>query len=584
MSKYMILSSSAPCRIRVMFFFILLLSLAAGPARGATYYLRADGKAGKKNSATSCASASTAMSVSTHNAASFLPDDVICLCDGGGDYKSSIIVPSSGTKGHPIIYKNADGNKPVIDLSVDVGGLSGWTDAGGGVYRKKGAARVLWEDNVPLRAATSTSCSDGNWYYPIGSGLLYYKPTNHTPANHTIRTMWFGDGWAPYGLDLRNRSNITVQGLSFERCGGGIGHGQNLSSPVSPISNIVLNKNTFTRCMWAIWSQIKNNGVESDVTIHGNHIDYCNSGISAWTNSDSTPGHTQHHTRYSITGNQILHHYSITGSKVWSDALLTSYYYTDHEGISFQDVQDSEISNNTISATFDKDFTSDEYWTRAIFFYLTNGRTPTSGNLVLRNNIYGHYYPAIYITTANGHPGFQNNIIAYNVMNYEGSYSNHGSFMTRSTSNNILNGTNFFVNNTIYNPKKGLAMEASYHKDGNWVVRNNIFNSYGKIVIGSENDTGDFTFDHNIFSSNSGFQIGNNGMDFYSWRKKYDRVGSRVANPLFVSPGKDFHLKPGSLAIKGGVSVGLPEDFAGVRVTGKPNIGAYESQTVLRAP
>ena len=403
---------------RKIIFSLLLILISAWPGWGATYYMRADGKAANKTAAISCSSVSTAMPVATHNAEAFSPDDVICLCDDGGNYKASIIAPSSGTNGHPIIYKNADGDTPNIDLSVNVGGSSGWTDKGGGVYRKKGFGRVLWEDDVPLKAATSESCSDGNWYYRIASNLLYYRPASGTPADHTIRTMWFGSGWSPYGLDLRNMSNITVYGLTFNRCGGGIGHGQNISSPVSPITNIILHHNKFTKCMWAIWSQVVSNGVESDVFIYDNHINYCNSGISAWTNSDNTPGHTQHHTRYSVTGNQILNLYSISDIKVWSDALLTSYYYTDHEGISFQDVQNSIISNNIITNTFVKVMTSDEYWNRAIYIYLTNGDTATSGNSILRNYISGHFYPAIYISTAKGFEGFENNLIAYNVLYY----------------------------------------------------------------------------------------------------------------------------------------------------------------------
>jgi hypothetical protein len=548
--------------------------------------MRADGKAAEKTSAVSCSSADTAMSVATHNAESFSPDDIISLCVDGGDYKTSIIAPSSGTNGHPIIYGNADGGKPTIDLSIDVGS-SGWTAMGGGVYRKQGYGRVLWEDDVPLKAASSETCADGNWYYPVGSGALYYRPTNGTPASHAIRTMWFEGAFEPNGLDIRNRSNITVQGLHFNRCGAGIGHGQNFSSPVSPITNIIIRNNTFTRCMWAIWSQVKSNGVESDVSISDNAIDYCNSGISAWTNSDSTPGHTQYHRRYSITGNRIMHHYSITDSKVWSDALLSSYNFTDHEGISFQDVQDSLISNNIISATFNKDFTSDQYWTRAIFLYLTNGSTATSGNSILRNYIYGHYYPAIYITNASGHAGFQNNTIAYNVMYYDGTYRDHISFGMRSVSGNRLTENNYFVNNTIYNPKQGVAISAgSSYKDGNWKVRNNIISSYSKILISSENDTGNFTFDHNIYSNADSFQVGNVGLRFDQWKdtKKYDTVGSSVADPLFVSPGKDFHLQPGSPAIKTGVPVGLTEDVAGVRISGNPNIGAYESQAAPDAP
>lgn len=545
----------------------------------------ADGKAANKTAAISCSSASTAMSVATHNAEAFFPDDVICLCDDGGDYKASIIAPSSGTNGHPIIYKNADGDTPNIDLSVNVGGSSGWTDKGGGVYRKKGFGRVLWEDDVPLKAATSESCSDGNWYYRIASNLLYYRPTSGTPADHTIRTMWFGSGWAPYGLDLRNKSNITVYGLTFNRCGGGIGHGQNISSPVSPITNIILHHNKFTKCMWAIWSQVVSNGVESDVFIYDNHINYCNSGISAWTNSDNTPGHTQHHTRYSVSGNQILNLYSISDIKVWSDALLTSYYYTDHEGISFQDVQDSIISNNIITNTFVKAMTSDEYWNRAIYFYLTNGDTATSGNSILRNYISGHFYPAIYISTAKEFEGFENNLIAYNVLYYGLSGRDHISFGLNSASDNPLTGTNYFINNTIYNSTAGLGMSIRNHMNGKWVVSNNMIKSGSFANISADNNTGRLTFDHNIYpGANWGFQINTSGMTFTTWKSSgYDTVGSSTSDPLFVnatpSAASDFMLRGTSPAKWAGVNLGLSaltHDYAGNPVHNPPSIGAYE--------
>ena len=576
-----------PTMIHTIVFSHLLILLSVWPVWGATYYMRADGKAANKAAATSCSSASTAMSVAAHNAEAFSPDDVICLCDDGGDYKKSIISPSSGTNGHPIIYKNTDGDTPTIDLSVDVGGSSGWTNMGGGVYRKSGFARVLWEDDVPLKAATSTTCSDGNWYYPIASNLIYYQPTSGTPANHTIRTMWFDSDLSPYGLDLRNKSNITVYGLNFNRCGAGVGHGQNISSPISIIKNIILHGNTITRCLWGIWSQLVSNGVESDVFIYNNHINYCNSGISAWTGSDKTLGHTQHHTRYSITGNKILNLYSISDTKVWSDALLTSYYYTDHEGISFQDVKDSIISNNIITNTFVKEMTSDEYWNRAIYFYLTNGDTATSGNSVLRNYISGHFYPSIYISTAKDFKGFENNVIAYNVLYYGLSSKNHISFGLNSASDNPLTGVNYFINNTIYNRTAGVGISIGNKMNGTWVIRNNIVKSSKVANISANNNTGRLAFDHNIYQAAKwGFQVDTSGMEFTTWEKtyKYDTVGSRVADPLFVSPGSDFHLQSGSPAIDAGLSVGLLKDYAGVPISGNPDIGAYEFHRSLKSP
>ncbi len=548
-------------------------------ALGVEYFMRADGESDGSDAAASCSSPATAMSVETHNRSTFRPGDIINLCDSGGEYKSSIIAPSSGSDKDPIIYKNAHGHTPVIDLSVDVGGEDGWTDMGNGVYRKKGYGRVFWEDDEPLKAASSEACSDGNWYYPIGSGKIYYRPTSGAPAGHSIRTMWFERGWSPYGIDLRSRSNITVHGITINRTGGGIGHGQDKSSPVTPIRNIVLHDNKFNKCMWAIWSQVFDDGVESDVRIYDNHIEYCNSGISAWTNSDSTPGHTQHHAKYTITGNEILNLNSLSDSMMWSDALLKSYYYTDHEGISFQDVKDSLIEGNTITTTFVKDMTSDHYWCRAIYLYLTNGDSPTTGNSILRNNISGHFYPSIYISTAKDHAGFENNTIAYNVIHYELEDKGHISFGVNAASDNHLVGVNYFVNNTVVNAVKGLGIHSVNRRNGNWVIRNNIIKSHSVILISDVNNEGGMKFDHNMYpGADWGFQVGTVGMRYITWRDKYkyDTDGSSVRDPLFVSPENNFHLRVRSPAIDAGVSVGLHSDNDGSTISGAPDIGAYE--------
>lgn len=566
---------------------MLLMAVAATfffsfPVQSETYYMRADGKAKSKKKAVSCSSSSTSLSVKRHNKEKFFPGDTICLCDDGGEYKSSIIVPSSGTKELPIIYKNAENDTPVIDLSVEIDRSLGWVHVKDGVYRIKGFARVFWEDDVPLKAASSEACRDGSWYYRLGSYKLHYRPTFGKPADHKINTMWFDPDWSPYGIDLRNKSHIELSGLNFNRCGAGIAHGQDVSHPVSPITNITLHHNILKRCMWAIWSQIADNGIESDISIYKNYIDSCNSGICAWTTSDTKPGHTQHHTKYRVTENQILNLYSLTDTKTWSDALLNSHYYDDHEGISFQDVQDSVIANNTITTSFVKDITSDRLRCRAIYLYLTNGNAPTMGNSILRNFISGHYYPSIYISTAKGHAGFENNLFAYNVIYYGQSEKGQVSFELNSFSDNPLSLTNYFVNNTIFNKSLGLGIWVHNQFNGKWVLRNNIVNSPSKMKISSTNDTGGMTIDHNIYNGKGrwGWQIHTAEMIFETWkdRTQYDSIGSKDAAPLFISEENDFRLRKGSPAINAGVSLRLLKDHAGLPLVDNPDIGAYEFQ------
>ena len=230
--------------------------------------------------------------------------------------------------------------------------------------------------------------------------------------------------------------------------------------------------------------------------------------------------------------------------------------------------------------------TSDEYWCRAIYFYLTNGDTATSGNSILRNYISGHFYPSIYISTASGHEGFENNLIAYNVIYYGLSNTGQISFGVRANSNNPLAGANYFVNNTIYNFSVGLGISISYRMIGNWIFRNNIINSTGKVKVSSDNDTGGLTFDHNMYNPTpGGFQVGSSGMTFTYWKdtKGYDVTGSSVADPLFIysnpSSASDFMLQKTSPAKWAGVNLGLSaltHDYAGNPVHNPPSIGACE--------
>lgn len=590
--------SSTP---QTIYFSLFLIFASAWPAWGTTYYMRADGTASGKSTATSCASAPSAMSVAIHNNQTFSPDDIIYLCDSGGTFTSSIMTPSSGSPGHPVTYANAPGSSPVIDLSMLV---SGWSAPINGVYTASGYGRVLWEDDVPLAPASSQTLADGNWYYNIGSGIIQYKPTSGTPSNHTVRTMWFEGDITPAGFDLRNRSNIAVSGLTITRSGSGIHHGQNLSSPVTPVTNISIHDNTITKSFWAIWGQVCCNGIESNVSIYNNSIDYCNSGISAWVNSDQTPGHTQYHTGYSITNNTINHHYSITDSQTWSDALLTSSNWTDHEAISFQDVQNSTISNNIIIATFNKAFTNSDWWTRAFFIFMTNGATPTTGISFVRNYISGHFDPSIYISGYSGYAGFSNNTFAYNLLHYTGSDVNQQSFSARFLSNNPLTGTNYFLNNTISNDNAGSGVGAVYYNVGNWVFRNNIINSHNVFSIDNEYNVGNIVADHNIYNSDGDmpFMLGSSAMTFVSWNQNgYDKTGSSVANPLFVNqPSGNLYLTSGSPAIWAGVNIctganiplsgctgagtGTYTDFAGNPVHSPPSIGAYEFNPALPPP
>jgi len=575
---------------------ILGIFLWASQVWGATYYMRADGTASNKAAATSCSSASTAMSVATHNSQIFSPDDVICLCDDGGVYKTSIIVPSTGTRGHPIVYRNANGKTPVIDVSY-LDSSSGWTDLGTGIYTKQLSVRpwVMWENDVPLKVASSTVCSDGNWFgYNNSQGLTYYKPTSGTPAKHSLR---FVHGTTPAGMDIRNKSYLTIYGLTLNRCWYGIRHGSDKTNANVDISGLSIHDNNFNKVYWAIYGDILNDRVESDVTIYNNLIDYCNCGISAWSGSKNNKTKLQYNKNFSITNNTIINHAAISDSMTWADALMNLYWFSDHEGISFQDVQNSTIADNKITVSYSQNFSlGSQYATRGIYIYQNTSARATSGNKILRNKLTGHFSPAIYMS-GYGASGYENNIIAYNVMSYSEAYNVQSFFSVNFEDANTLTGTNYFANNTIYAASNiGACFRMPNKLTGTWIVRNNIMRSGGSYVnISSYQDSGTLTFDHNLYYGKPdqwGFQIGVTGMTFITWKNRgYDLVGSRIADPLFTNaPRGIFTINSSSPAKWAGVNLGLSTDYAGKPVHNPPSIGAYEyvesktGSSSLRAP
>ena len=176
----------------------ILIFLTASFADAATYYLRADGEAADKESASGCGAAGTAMSLTVHNAETFSAGDVIELCDDGGStYTGRLIPPSSGSEGSPITYQAESGATIVVDADgvtaeafrivnqsyITVTDLRFTGGTGAGVYAVSSGADV---SNIIL---------DGIWSYSHGGpGIQFnssgssYKIEDITISDSTIST------------------------------------------------------------------------------------------------------------------------------------------------------------------------------------------------------------------------------------------------------------------------------------------------------------------------------------------------------------------------------------------------------------
>jgi hypothetical protein len=139
---------------------------------------------------------------------------------------------------------------------------------------------------------------------------------------------------------------------------------------------------------------------------------------------------------------------------------------------------------------------------------------------------------------------------------------------------------NVVYNNTVYNyVYAGLDIENNASLA---VVKNNIFwstvsgakpyavNSGSSIKSSSYNDLGTGTINYNgsSYSSLDAFRKANPGLE----------ANSISANPLFISPGSNFHLTSQSPCIGQGINVSLTADFDGNSVASgvTPDMGAFQ--------
>jgi len=108
---------------------LIVATAVVSESSAATYYLRADGQAGTKSSATGCGSSTTAMSVGTFQNQRFDPGDRIVLCHEGGVFRTTLYLRDGGLAGSPITF---DGRGTAVFSGADI--VRGWSANGGNVF------------------------------------------------------------------------------------------------------------------------------------------------------------------------------------------------------------------------------------------------------------------------------------------------------------------------------------------------------------------------------------------------------------------------------------------------------------------
>jgi len=485
---------------------------------------------------------------------------------------NALYVGGSGDPGNPVTFTNySSGALPVLDMSVAV---TSWTenDPVAGVYSDNtysGRYR-LWEDNVALVVATTSSCTDGNWY--TSGGKTYYKPTTGVPGDHDVRVHSYAN------LYLNNKDNITIDGLAFTKFMYAI-FADGLADPPTASDNIIVKNSYFYNGMNAVFLGVTGATMYNSL-VDNNTFEYVGTGAYCGGGGDSSPDGIP----AIVVDNCVISNNTMTNC-------CTPYGYTaeyvvdgggtDCEGFSGQNVINSEWHHNSVSGIC-----------RGVYNYIHPDSA--SHDLKIRHN----YIDTTRFGIMTGGYGYDNaveynNEIYSNIILSTGELEDGGrnAGLVLSPTASVTGTINKIYNNTIDGNEANIYLLSGGDNVLYYEIKNNILsNPTG--ISGSAGladhffqymaDPGEYLdIDYNLYypaSSSSNFYQGS-GKTFAQWKALTPNrdANSVVGDPSFVS-ASDFNLQLGSPAINAGVDMGITTDYEGTTIPQGMgyDIGAYE--------
>ncbi|MDY0278409.1 MAG: right-handed parallel beta-helix repeat-containing protein, partial [Acholeplasma sp.] len=545
-------------------------------ASAATYYVRADGTvtAANKANATSPTDANTALNMAQVNASTFMAGDSIFFSSQGGNYTTTLIIPSSGNIGigNQISYSSVNGENPTIN-NADVSSIS-----------------INAKSNIVISGFTINNSSNIDYAKAISiSGIV---------DNITLQSI------SAVVSNSAHRYILTASGISSNIILDGIyGSGANQNSIYfygSSNSNITIKNAAITggRQIYIINTQniTISNTISNDSLWAGVYLYNC-SGI---LNIDDLNVNNSVSSGLAIDASNFLDGSTIINSSVSNS---TSYGYAFASSSGFSVVSSNTFRTSGFHCTTCHDITfnlceSDE--ARGAGFWANNGSYNIIYNNCIAKNGLSDGFGVTDEDSSISHDIYYNKCLAYN----------NGNKLTTAGGDGFtshLQNYNIFVNNSIAynNTCSGYAMvgESAGHiynsiaannagdwsleggldqvRAGYYVYTNNFdiknsigYNNYPReLLIGS-----DTILNYNLYSPLSDSQFARVSGVNNSWSEYFSRESNSLnSNPLFFT-SNNFNLQYNSPAIDSGTSVNLTSDFAGNPIYGAPDIGAYEYQ------
>ena len=544
-------------------FLAIALLLVYIPAWGATYYVDATGG---NDSNSGVATNQAWRTINKVNQGSFSPGDSILL-KRGEVWRDSLVVPSSGSAGNVITFKDyGSGALPILNASNLI---TSWTS---GNVANTWKATVTTEPKIVLfngirgtNVGSQTACDGARkWYW--ASNILYtygtadpstiYTNPGVEAGERTFLILDQGHNYVTFqNLDLRNSNQfgiriqycdyVTVDGVNITQT---FYNGTSLDNGGGQHTNYITFQNMNVSNHGGYGILVAGDGNTNNITIKNNIVH-----DGGWN---------------SLNDNNLTTNGAI---KVWGGA---------NGGVAGQS-NNVLIEGNTVYNQADQ---FSDYSGTGIYV------DQWGNNAVVRNNkVYGNSAYGILIentlSAANPPP-----MVYYNIV-----YSNKKGI---SINRNVKGA--FVYNNVSYgNTLGGLICEGvgTEKTMQNNIFQNNISTGNGTnliAILGGENAGGG---SGNVYTYNS---FGSEASRFIEWGSRtfindYTQfetsygatTNSLGSDPLMTDPlGGNFALRSSSPAINAGTNVFLTTDYAGYKVPSgsAPDIGAFEYQESSHIP
>jgi len=580
---------------------VFMLLTVTSQSWAAVYYVRTDGTAVNKAAATSANSASTSMSIATHNSQAYAAGDTIYISAAGGDYTEvALSVPSSGTAGNPITYKNVIGETPLLTNSTtypvyvaNKGNIT-WDGINATNTSAPGFGKYGWygvgasTTGITIKNCALTGGRNGLMLSSIGTAIIQNVSAISAESSE-------------FAAKIEIATNVAIDGLTVDYSASGISSGISLKAASLTADNLIvigrpggaglqigivlnlLTGYTATGNNWdvshsAYYGGVKIvhaasptglglflNNISSNynsnygITIEGvatyntsprnylSNLDTNNNGsfgikTVGLSHADIGPG-TSNYNGLVAQANGL----HISGATdLMIEHLVTNYNSEDGVGFGTQSAADA-ATNITVR------YSESAYNGKIGVGSSGDGYTAHLGctGLLFHNNLVHHNLNTAFAMVNDSAGSIYNNVCYFN----GGAYAGLG----------IRGGVNI----------------SSTTGTAGWNVKNNILVGNYPVEIQTSDTVVADAFSNNVYMHIGNGVVEDNfattsggGMTWAQYHALYEST-SKYGDPLFKS-STDYHTRGGSPCINAGVDVGLTTDFDGKPIKGLPDIGAYE--------